>query len=185
MWKIQTAQIWEEIYYSLTSRGLFLEKMLLRIQRHKRVTLHISAHPQREQDQTEKSSSGLDWLQKGICYGPAKLDNKLPQNVQNIRWSHKLYRENHENTQTPMRLWRINGSPNVGQKTRPYNNQQKRELAKLWTLMSQLTTEKNWKKVERKINTWTFLGNWNNYETWKWQLYQSWLVLLVHSPKDY
>ena len=36
----------------------------------------------------------VDWLQKGILYGPA---NKLPQNVQNIKWSHKLYRENHEN----------------------------------------------------------------------------------------
>ena len=24
-----------------------------------------------------------------------------------------------------------------------------------------------------------------NYGTWRWQLYQSWLVLLVLSPKDY
>ena len=28
------------------------------------------------------------------------LDNKLPQNVQNIRWSHKLYLENHENLES-------------------------------------------------------------------------------------
>ena len=28
-------------------------------------------------------------------------------------------------TQTPMGLWYTNGSPNIGQKTRPYNNQQK------------------------------------------------------------
>ena len=69
------------------------EMMLPRIQRHRRVTLHRSAHPKREQDQTEKSSFGLDWLQKGH----AKLDNNLPQNVQNITWSNKLYRENHEN----------------------------------------------------------------------------------------
>ena len=34
---------------------------------------------------------------------------------------------------------------------------------------------------EKKI----LLGNWKNYKTWKWQLYQFWLVLLVHSPKDY
>ena len=66
-------------------------------QRHRRTTLHWSAHPQREQDETEKSTYGLDWLQKGIWYGPAKLDNKLPQNVQDIRSSHKLYRENYEN----------------------------------------------------------------------------------------
>ena len=30
-------------------------------------------------------------------------------------------------TETPMRLWRTNGSPNLGQKTRPYNNQQKKK----------------------------------------------------------
>ena len=32
---------------------------------------------------------------KDIWYWPAKLDNKLLQKVQNIRWSNKLYRENH------------------------------------------------------------------------------------------
>ena len=45
---------------------------------------------------TEKSIYGLDLLQKGIWNGPAKLENKLPQNVQNIRWSHKHYWENYE-----------------------------------------------------------------------------------------
>ena len=30
----------------------------------------------------------------------SQLDNKLPQNVQNITWSHKLYRENHENLES-------------------------------------------------------------------------------------
>ena len=74
------------------------ERMLQRIQRHSRITLHRSAHQHKwEQNQTEKSSCGLDWLQKGIWYGSTKQDNKLSQNVQNIRWSHKLYRENHEN----------------------------------------------------------------------------------------
>ena len=29
--------------------------------------------------------------------------------------------------QTPMGLWHTNGSPNLGQKTRPYNNQQKKK----------------------------------------------------------
>ena len=50
-----------------------------------------------EQDQTEKFSSKVDWLQNDIWYGSAKLNNKLLQNVQNIRWVHKLYWENHEN----------------------------------------------------------------------------------------
>ena len=30
-------------------------------------------------------------------------------------------------TQTPMGLWYTNGSPNLGQKTRPYNNQKKKK----------------------------------------------------------
>ena len=70
----------------LTNKPQFIlwgtERMLQRIQRHSRVTLHRSAHLKWEQDQTEKSRYGLDWLQKGIWYGSTKLDYKLPQNVQ-------------------------------------------------------------------------------------------------------
>ena len=43
-------------------------------------------------------------------------------------------------------LWdfHINGSPNLGQKTRPNNNQTKRrEISKLSTLLSRLTTKYN------------------------------------------
>ena len=45
------------------------ERMPQMIQRHRRVTLDRSVHPQREQDQTEKSCYGLDCRQKGIWYG--------------------------------------------------------------------------------------------------------------------
>ena len=69
------------------------ERIPQRIQRHNRITLHRSAHPKREQDQTARSTYGLDWLQKGIWYGSAKLDNKLLQNVQNISWSQTLSRK--------------------------------------------------------------------------------------------
>ena len=49
--------------------------------------------------------------------------------------------------QTPLGFWETNGSPNLGQRARSYNDQQekkkkkkkKRELAELWT------TEWNWK----------------------------------------
>ena len=34
-------------------------------------------------------------------------------------------------TQTPMGLWYTNGSPNLGQMTRPYNNQQKKKICKI------------------------------------------------------
>ena len=33
-------------------------------------------------------------------------------------------------TQTPIWLWYTNGSPDLGQKTRPYNNQQKKKKKK-------------------------------------------------------
>ena len=72
------------------------ERMPQRIQRHSRITLHRSTHPEWGQDQTKKSSYGLVWIQKGIWHGPKKQENKLPQDVQNITWSDKLYRKNHE-----------------------------------------------------------------------------------------
>ena len=98
MWKILTAQIRDLLLANQPWIIPWLtERMPQRIQRHSRVTLHRSTHPKWEQDQTEKPSYGLDWLQKGRWYGSAKLDNKLPQNVRNITWSHKLSRENHEN----------------------------------------------------------------------------------------
>ena len=60
-----------------------------------------------------------------------------------------------------MGLWHTHGSPNLSQKTRPNNNQQqKRELAKLSTLLPWQTTEKNWKKVKRRTSTSTLLENW-------------------------
>ena len=67
------------------------ERIPQRIKKHSIITLHRSAHPEWEQDQTQKSTYGLDWQQKGIWNGSRKLDNKLLQNVQNITWSHKLY----------------------------------------------------------------------------------------------
>ena len=102
MWKILTAQIRGELLLAdkLQIVPWGKERMPQRIQRHRRATLHWSAQLQREQDETEKSSYGLDWQQKDIWYSPTKLDNKLPKNGQNIRWSHKLYRENHENLES-------------------------------------------------------------------------------------
>ena len=76
------------------------ERMPQRIQRHSRITLHRSTHPKWEQDKTEKSSYGLDWLQKGIWYGPTKLDTTLFKNIQNITWSHKLHRTDHANLES-------------------------------------------------------------------------------------
>ena len=56
--------------------------------------------------------------------------------------------------QTPMGLWHTNRSSNLGQKTRPYSNQQKkkRELAKLSTVLSRLTTEINCEKKDKYLD---------------------------------
>ena len=35
-----------------------------------------------------------------------------------------------------------------------------RKDVELWTLLSRLITELNWKKAKRRISTWTLLGNW-------------------------
>ena len=39
-------------------------------------------------------------------------------------------------------------------------NKKERKLAELWTLLSQQTTEKNWKNVKRGISTSILLGDW-------------------------
>ena len=54
--------------------------------------------------------------------------------------------------QSPLGFWDTNRSPNLGQTSKPYNNQpkKKKEFAELWILLS---TESNWKKVKRKIST--------------------------------
>ena len=79
------AQIREEIYLSVTSCGLFPEEQkgyrkgpkttgeLFYIDQH---ILNVSTTWQKI------PSYGLDWQQKGIWYGPTKLDNKLSRNVQ-------------------------------------------------------------------------------------------------------
>ena len=41
------------------------------------------------------------WLKKSIWYDPAKVDNKLLQNVPAIRRSHELYQENHGGKSLP------------------------------------------------------------------------------------
>ena len=65
MCKILTAQIREEIYYSLTNRWRN-ERMLQRIQRHSRTTLHSSTHPWWEQNQTENLA--MAWIDYKKAY---------------------------------------------------------------------------------------------------------------------
>ena len=103
MWKILTAQIWEEIYHSLTSRELFPEEEK-ECHEWSRGTGELHYIDQYILNENKTRWKNLAMVRtdykKGIWHGPAKLNNKLPQNVQYIRWSHKLYRENHENLES-------------------------------------------------------------------------------------
>ena len=94
MWKILTAQIREKIYYSPTSWRT--ERMPQRIQRHSRITLHRSTLTKCEQDKTENSSYGLDWLKKTY--------DMVPQSCL------KIYKISHEVInliEKTMQTWRV------------------------------------------------------------------------------
>ena len=76
------------------------EGMLQSIQRHRRFTLHRSAHPKREQDQMEKSSYGLDWLQK--------VYDKVPQSwIINCPKMYKISDEVINFIDKTMKTWRV------------------------------------------------------------------------------
>ena len=99
MRKKLTAQIKEEIYYSIISRGLFSEhqKVWRKGARSTAELLYIDQHILNESNIGRKNLAMAGINYKKVMISPAKLDNKLPQNVQNIKWSHKLYRENRKN----------------------------------------------------------------------------------------
>ena len=96
MWKILTAQIREEIYYSLTSRKLFPDeqKRCCKGSRGRAELLYIDKHILNESKNRRKNLA-MAWIDniKGIWYGSAKLDSKLSQNVQNVTRNHKLHRK--------------------------------------------------------------------------------------------
>ena len=83
-------------------------------------------------------------------------------------------------TQTPMGLWHTNGSPNLGQRTRPYNNQQKKRICKIVDFAVPADHRIKLKECEKKNKYFNLARELKkNYGTWKWQLYQLLLVLLV------
>ena len=95
-------EIREEIYYSLTSSRLFREeqKGCCKGSRGTGELLYIDQHIL-DENKTRRKNLAMAWIDyKKAHKRPTKLDNKLPQNVQNISWSYKLYRENHENLES-------------------------------------------------------------------------------------
>ena len=72
------------------------ERILQVDRRYRGASLHIL-----NESTTRRKNLAMAWIDyKKIWYGSPELDNKLPQNVQDNRWSYKLYRENHENLES-------------------------------------------------------------------------------------
>ena len=102
MWKILTAQIKENIYFSLTSRGLFPEKQkgCHKGSRGTEELLYIDQHVLNKRKRRRKNQA-MAWIDnKKTYYGSANLDTTLSQTVQNIIWSHKLHRKDNANLQS-------------------------------------------------------------------------------------
>ena len=93
---IITAQIKEEIYDSLNSRMFSMDRKDAAKRPEEQVTnyplINTSLMTAKRE---EKSTYGVDWRQKGTWHGPTKLANRLPQNIQEIRQSHKVYQKYH------------------------------------------------------------------------------------------
>ena len=76
----------------------------------------------------QKYKIRYDWVGKGIHW---ELCKKFKFDHTNKWYMHDTASVLENDTKTPMGLWRTDGSPNLGQKTRPYNNQQKKRTCKI------------------------------------------------------
>ena len=89
----------------------------------------------------KRDKSRHDWVAKGIHWESCK---KLKFDHTNKWYMHNTQSVLENEMHKHLGFWDTNGSPNLGQTTRPNKNQpkeKKREPAKLWTLLSRLTTE--------------------------------------------
>ena len=76
-----------------------------------------------------------------------------------------------------MRLWRTHRLPNLGQKTRPYNNQQKKRICEIVDFTVPADHRIKLKECEKKDRD--LARELKKLWAWKWWLYQLWLVLLA------
>ena len=97
MWTILTAHIREEICYSIGCCGQLTEKQKGCHMRSRGTIIYCKLLNSRweKRDGNKWNYAGY-WLQKVIRYSPAKLNNRLLQNVQDGWQSHKIHHENHE-----------------------------------------------------------------------------------------
>ena len=69
--------------------------------------------------------------------------------------------------QTPLVLWHINGSPNLGQTTRPYNNQQKNKTCKIVDFAVPADHKVKLIESEKKDKYFDLARELKNWGTWK------------------
>ena len=102
MWKIFTAQIREEIYHSLTSRGLFPdeEKRCCKGSRGTAELLYIDQHSKWEQNQTEKRAIGRIVYKKAYDMVPHSL-------IINSLKMYKISDEVINFIDKTMKIWRV------------------------------------------------------------------------------
>ena len=75
-------------------------------------------------------------------------------------------------SQTPLRFWYTNGSSNLGQTTRPHNNQQKMRIFRIVRFAVTTDNRVKVKESEKKDKYIDAAGDWKNCGTWKWRLCQ-------------
>ena len=75
--------------------------------------------------------------------------------------------------------------PNPGQNTKYYNNQQKKRTCIIVDFAVPADPRIKLKENEKKDKYLDFVWELKKLRNIKWQLYKSWLVLLLQSPKDY
>ena len=93
----------------------------------------------------KKYKTTHDWMEKLIHW---ELCKKVKFGNTNKRYMHKPESVPENELQTPLEFWDTNGSLDLNQTTRSYNNLQKSN--KLLALLSWLTTELNWKNCKEK-----------------------------------
>ena len=93
LWKVLMAQI-EQIYNFLISCRIFSKEQKGRRKGNRVDTVYWSTHRQGEQNETQKYSYGVDWLQKGIY--DMVLQSEIINCLKMYETSDEVNRENYE-----------------------------------------------------------------------------------------
>ena len=105
------------------------------------------------------------------------INNPLVQEIEIWQYEQLVYAQlgiysGEWDAQTTMGFCDTNGSINLGQTTRPSNNQQKDGTCRIVDFAVPADHRVKVKEIEKQKSTLPLLGNWKNCGTWKWWWYQ-------------